>query len=238
LRTSIIGILLGTTVILPSLAHAQAAPATPPQADPPQVETNSGIPDIVVTAQKRSENVQDVPIAISAFTADTLKERAVTSIAQLSAIAPNVNLDAGTPFSGSTAVLSAYIRGIGSDDFAFNIDPGVGIYLDGVYLTKPDAAFFALDDMERIEVLRGPQGTLYGRNATAGAINIVTRAPDLNEFRASVSATYGSYNTYSLRGSLSAPLGAGFDRERARNLLGPSPGRAFSPKVSLRGQRA
>ena len=85
--------------------------------------TRATIEEVVVTAQKRAENVQDVPIAISAFGANTLQERAVGDVAQLSNLAPNVNFDAGTPFSGSGQVLSAYIRGIGADDFAFNLDP-------------------------------------------------------------------------------------------------------------------
>src|SRR3546814_8681032 len=88
-------------------------------------QDTAGIAEILVTAQKRAENVQDVPIAISAFTAEALQERAGGSVAQLSAIAPNVNLAAGPPFSGSPSVLSAYICGIGSDDFALHIDPGV-----------------------------------------------------------------------------------------------------------------
>ena len=127
---SIATLLLASTALAAAPAKAQDEAPTQP------TETASGIAEIVVTAQKRVENVQDVPIAISAFTAGALQERAVGSIAQLSAIAPNVNLDAGTPFSGSPSVLSAYVRGIGSDDFAFNIDPGVGIYLDGTYLAR------------------------------------------------------------------------------------------------------
>ena len=134
--------------------------ASPAFAQEEAQEQQGGIQEIVVTAQKRAENVQDVPIAISAFTADALSERAVTSVAALSNIAPNVTLDAGTPFSGSSAVLSAYIRGIGANDFAFNIDPGVGIYLDGVYLARSVGANQDLPDVERIEVLKGPQGTL------------------------------------------------------------------------------
>ena len=136
-----------------------------------------GIEEIVVTAQKRAENVQDVPIAISAFSSSTLRERAVNDVSALGAIAPNVNLDGGTPFSGSSAVLSATIRGIGSDDFAFNIDPGVGIYLDGVFLARTVGANQDLPDVERIEVLKGPQGTLFGRNTIGGAISIVTHNP-------------------------------------------------------------
>ncbi len=99
-------------------------------------DDQGGIAEIVVTAQKRAENVQDVPIAISAFTAESLQERAVSDVSAMSAVAPNVTLDASTPFSGSTAVLGATIRGIGSSDFAFNIDPAVGVYLDGVYLAR------------------------------------------------------------------------------------------------------
>lgn len=116
-----------------SVAALAAAIAMPAHAqDQADSEPGGGIAQIVVTAQKRAENVQDVPIAISAFSADALQERAVSSVASLSNILPNVTLDAGTPFSGSSAVLSAYIRGIGANDFAFNIDPGMGVYLDGV----------------------------------------------------------------------------------------------------------
>ena len=168
-------------------------------------ESIGGIEEIVVTAQKRSENVQDVPIAISAFTANALQERSVTNVASLSALAPNVNLDGGTPFSGSSAVLSATIRGIGSDDFAFNIDPGVGIYLDGVYLARTVGANQDLPDVERIEVLKGPQGTLFGRNTIGGAISIVTHDPG-KEFKGSVDVTTGSYNLVKARGTVDVPL--------------------------------
>ncbi|WP_205700719.1 TonB-dependent receptor [Croceicoccus sediminis] len=164
-----------------------------------------GITEIVVTAQKRSENVQDVPIAISAFTSEALQERAIGSVADLSAVAPNVNLDAGTPFSGSPAVLAAYIRGIGSDDFAFNIDPGVGIYLDGVYLARTVGANQDLLDVERIEILKGPQGTLFGRNTIGGAISIVTKDPG-DYFTATGDVTVGSYNLLNVRGSVTIPL--------------------------------
>jgi len=106
--------------------EATGAEATGAEAEPAD---QGGIREIVVTAQKRAENVQDVPIAISAFDSQALSERNISDVAQLSNIAPNVTLDAGTPFSGSTSVLAAFIRGIGSNDFAMNLDPGVGIYL-------------------------------------------------------------------------------------------------------------
>ena len=168
----------------------------------------SVIEEVVVTAQKRSENLQDVPITISAFTANALQERAVGNVAQLSNLAPNVTLDGGTPFSGSPAVLSAFVRGIGSDDFAFNIDPGVGIYVDGVYLARTVGANQDLLDVERIEILKGPQGTLFGRNTIGGAISIVTRDPD-DQFKFTGDVTAGSYKLLQARGSADVPLGEG-----------------------------
>jgi len=164
---------------------------------------------IVVTAQRREQNVQDVPIAVSAFTSEALQERGISDVAQLSSAAPNVTLDAGTPFSGSSSVLSAYIRGIGANDFAFNIDPGVGIYLDGVYLARSVGANQDLLDVERVEVLRGPQGTLFGRNTIGGAVNIVTRAPG-DEFHFVGDITTGSFDRIQVRGSVDIPLSNGF----------------------------
>lgn len=113
--------LLATTALA---SHGQAMAQD--SAAPQDGGDSMGIEEIVVTAQKRAENVQDVPIAISAFSAQAMEERSVGDVSQLSAIAPNVSLDSNVPFSGSTAVLAASIRGIGSNDFAFNIDPGVG----------------------------------------------------------------------------------------------------------------
>lgn len=192
-------------VSIGALAVAIAAPAAAQDAAAPGAQTQGGIAEIVVTAQKRAENVQDVPIAISAFTASTLQERAVGDVSQLSSLAPNVTLDAGTPFSGSGAVLAAYIRGIGSNDFAFNIDPGVGIYVDGVYLARTVGANQDLLDVERIEVLKGPQGTLFGRNTIGGAISIVTRDPG-HVFRLQSDVTTGSDNLFQVRASADLPI--------------------------------
>jgi len=196
-------------VAAPAIAQDAAAPAGNGAASAsPSAQAGDGVGEIVVTAQKRAENVQKVPIAISAFTSQALHERAVGNIAQLSAIAPNVNLDAGTPFSGSAAVLSAYIRGIGSDDFAFNIDPGVGIYLDGVYLARTVGANQDLPDVERIEILKGPQGTLFGRNTIGGAISIVTHDPG-KAFRFTGDLTSGSYGLLQARGTVDLPIADG-----------------------------
>ncbi|RXR30470.1 TonB-dependent receptor [Sphingobium fluviale] len=182
-------------------AHAQM------QAEAPQGETaqSFGIEEIVVTAQKRAQNVQDVPIAISAFAGDSLKERAVANVSSLSNISPNVTLDAGSPFSGSSSVLSAYVRGIGQSDFAANFDPGVGVYLDGVYLARTVGANLDLPDVQRIEVLKGPQGTLFGRNTIGGAISIVTRDPG-KEFSFRGDVTTGRYNRLDINASVDLPV--------------------------------
>jgi len=194
MRFRCIGLLLATTVA-PTMAHAQAAAS----------QNGVGVEEIVVTAQKRSENVQNVPIAISAFTASALKERAVGDVSQLSGISPNVTLDASTPFSGSNAVLGASIRGIGEADFAFNIDPAVGVYVDGVYLARSIGANQDLLDVDRIEVLKGPQGTLFGRNTIGGAISIVTHDPG-KVFRFVGDFTTGSYNRMQARATVAVPL--------------------------------
>jgi len=159
-------VLVATGSLLPFAALAQTTAA----------DTDT-LSEIVVTAEKRSENIQDVPIAMTAFSESELRSKGLTDIHSLSSLTPNVNLDQGSPFSGSNSVLSASIRGIGQDDFAFNLDPGVGVYVDGVYYARTVGANQDLLDVERIEILNGPQGTLFGRNTIGGAISIVTRTP-------------------------------------------------------------
>jgi iron complex outermembrane receptor protein len=167
-------------VLAPAMAFA-AAPAS------------GGVEEVVVTAQKTAQNIQNVPIAITAVTAKALQQKGIDDVAKLSNIAPNVTLDAGTPFSGSDTVLSAYIRGIGQDDFAFNLDPGVGVYVDGVYLARSVGANTNMLDVDRVEILKGPQGTLFGRNTIGGAISIVTRDPG-HEFMFRGQVTTGQFS--------------------------------------------
>jgi iron complex outermembrane recepter protein len=205
----------GTLVSLTALAVANAAPAVAQTAD---TTDQGGIQDIVVTAQKRAENVQDVPIAISAFTSEALTERSVGDVSALSGITPNVTLDSSTPFSGSSAVLGATIRGIGSSDFAFNIDPAVGVYLDGAYLGRSIGANQDLLDVERIEILKGPQGTLFGRNTIGGAISIVTHNPG-DKFAAKGDIAFGRYNKIQARGLVDIPLTDGLSSSVAFSVL-------------------
>ena len=171
-----------------------AGPATEPQ-----------LQEVVVTAQKRQQNIQTVPIAISAFTSQQLQQQNVTSLAALSAQTPGVTLDAGSPFSGDSSVLSASIRGIGQSDFAININPAVGVYLDGVYLARTVGANVNLLDVDRVEIAKGPQGTLFGANTIGGAISIITHTPgDTPRFIGE--ATGGSFDRRDLAFTADIPI--------------------------------
>jgi iron complex outermembrane recepter protein len=163
--------------LLTQVTAPNPAPVTPATPAATQIDYGDQLAEVVVTAQKRAENIQDVPIAITAFSESDLRSKGITDIHGLSRLTPNVNLDAGSPFSGSNSVLSASIRGVGQDDFAFNLDPAVGVYVDGVYYARTVGANQNLLDVERIEILKGPQGTLFGRNTIGGAISVVTRTP-------------------------------------------------------------
>jgi iron complex outermembrane recepter protein len=157
------------------------------------VAQEAQLQEVIVTAERREANLQDVPIAITAFSGAMIQDRALGNITALSMLTPGVNLDAGAPFSGDKSVLSASIRGIGQDDFAFNLNPGVGVYLDGVYLARTIGANLNLLDVERIEILKGPQGTLFGANTIGGAISVVTHNPG-NEARFIGTITGGAYD--------------------------------------------
>src|SRR5215831_3815586 len=189
--------------------YVAAALGTAIVAAPVMAAGEESLEEIVVTAQKREQNVQNVPIAITAFTAEVLKDKGVGDIGQLTRFAPNVNLDTGSPFSGDTSVLSASIRGIGQDDFAFNLDPGVGVYVDGVYLARTIGANQSLLDIDRIEILKGPQGTLFGRNTIGGAISIVTHTPG-TEKRFLANLTTGSFNRRDISVSGDFPVSDNF----------------------------
>ena len=173
----------------------------------PVLAAEGGLEEVIVTAQKRTENIQEVPIAITAYTAETLQSKGLSDLTRLSALTPNVNLDGGAPFSGDSSVLSASIRGVGQDDFAFNLDPAVGVYLDGVFLARTIGANQNLLDVDRIEILKGPQGTLFGRNTIGGAINIVTHTPG-TETKVTGTITYGQYNRHDVQITADMPINA------------------------------
>ena len=144
---------------------------------------------VIVTAQKREQNIYEVPVAISAFTAETMERQGISDLTDIGKFVPNLNV---TGFSaGHTSSVNPFIRGIGLQDHLITTDPGVGVYLDGVYLGRQVGQNWSLANIERVEVLRGPQGTLYGRNSIGGAINIITRQPG-DEDGGRVSFTAGS----------------------------------------------
>jgi iron complex outermembrane receptor protein len=165
----------------------------------------AALEEVIVTAQKREENIQEVPIAVTAFTAASMEKKGLTNISQIGDFTPNVEMDNTSPFAGSSSVLSPFIRGIGQNDFAFNLEPGVGVYVDGIYFARTIGAVVDLLDLDHIEVLKGPQGTLFGRNTIGGALNIITRRPS-EEFTWKGEVTTGSDNRLDVRGSVDLPL--------------------------------
>ena len=162
-----------------------------------------GLEEIIVTAEFREANVQDTPIAITAVNAAMLDARSQTNLAQITAQTPNVSLRPAGSSSGSALV--AFIRGIGQTDFNPSVEPGVGIYVDDVYYSTITGNILDLLDLDRVEVLRGPQGTLAGRNAIGGAIKLFTRKPDGSD-DINVSLTKGTFNRTELKGAAGLTL--------------------------------
>ena len=194
-----LGSWVGTTLGLAALFAADQAGAQQVASSQEQ------IPEIVVTAQKRAQNEQDVPIAITTFTAQALQDKNIVDVQGLARLTPNVNLDTASPFGGSNQVLSASIRGIGQDDFGINLDPGVGVYVDGIYFARTTGANVNLLDVDQVEILKGPQGTLFGRNTIGGAINVLTRTPG-DQFMLKAEATGGSYNRRDIQATMDIPF--------------------------------
>ncbi len=173
--------------------------------------------EITVTATKRSESIYDVPVAISAFSADTIERAGLVDINDVGKFVPNLTI---TNFSaGQTSSANPFIRGIGLQDHLITTDPDVGVYVDGVYLGRQVGQNWNLADAERIEVLRGPQGTLYGRNSIGGAVNIITRKPGEDD-RTKLSLQVGNrgrvngqyFGSYSLSDTLGVSLTAGYNK--------------------------
>ena len=194
-------------------ALAQSAEQTNAEAavQPPAAEAtaaadaegdDSATGDIVVTARRTEENVQRVPSSISAFNERTLDRIQATDTTGLQGAVPNLNIVQGR---GSSNATNIYIRGIGQPDALQTFDPAVGVYVDDVYLSRIRGNQLDLLDLERIEVLRGPQGTLYGKNTIGGAIKFVSRKPG-QEFRANGSVAVGSYGQLEIKGAVSGPL--------------------------------
>ena len=200
------GSLAASAVLLLCVASPAAAqsPASAPQpAADPQADSTGQIADIIVTAQRRDERLQSVPVSISAFTADTIRSAGISDTASLQNITPGLvvgkSLSASTPF----------IRGIGTTDLGPSAESSVAVYLDGIYLVASPSSLFSFNNIARIEVLKGPQGTLFGRNATGGLIQVITRTPQVTP-TGRFEAGLANYGTVSGSAFLSGGLGSNF----------------------------
>jgi iron complex outermembrane receptor protein len=182
LRGGAAALALGVIVGSLSAGSAAAQQATVQPVQPGQLE------EIVVTARKQEERLQTTPISVSAFSSAMLEKQNIMTVERISNFAPNVEI---TQAAGTGSAAEVYIRGIGQADYELYIDPPVSMYIDGVLIARPVGVLTDLVDLERIEVLRGPQGTLFGRNTTGGAINVFTKAPD-NDFGIEQKLGYGS----------------------------------------------
>ena len=172
------------TYAIPAAAQDTSAQIAPDQAD----TATEGTGEILVTARRREERLVDVPIAVTAISGEELQRRGALDITDIAESVPNVTLETSR---ATNSTLSAFIRGIGQQDPVSGFEQGVGIYLDDVYLNRPQAAVLDIYDVERIEVLRGPQGTLYGRNTIGGAVKYVSRRLS-RDFDLRLRGTYGT----------------------------------------------
>jgi len=163
--------------------------------------------EIVVSARGIEEGLQEAPIAVSAFTGETLDYRGVDSLSQIERFVPSLTLQNNPSFGGASNSAAIYLRGVGQKEFLPTTEPGVGLYVDGVYVARSVGAILDIIDIDRLEVLRGPQGTLFGRNTIGGAISIATRKPQPGgEFEGNLAAAAGTDSLIHLRGTVHVPV--------------------------------
>jgi iron complex outermembrane recepter protein len=168
----------------------------------PAASATDGLTEVVVTARRRTENLQDVPLAVTAISADTLLRDDITSLGDLNSFVPNMKISSDR---ATSSTINVYIRGVGQSDPLWGFEPGVGVYIDDVYMARPQAALLDVYDVERLEILRGPQGTLYGKNTIAGAIKYVTR-DIVGPASVTASVTGGNYGERDEKLSGSTPV--------------------------------
>ena len=188
------------------LAGASTAQDAAPAAQAANTGQANMVEDIVVTARRRDEQLKDVPVAVSALSGERLEQTGATDITALQQQTPNATVQIAR---GSNSTLISFIRGVGQQDPLWGFEPGVGLYIDDVYVARPQGAVLDIFDIQRIEVLRGPQGTLYGRNTIGGAIKYVTKRLGA-EPSLTARAEVGSYNEHNFLVSGSMPVGDTF----------------------------
>ena len=201
--------LAGALALTAAPARAQdAAPSAPPAAqdEPAASRADALAGDIVVTARKFEERAQDIPLAVSAFSGASIEARGVDNIDALATFTPNMTFQSNPSFGGASSSAAIYIRGIGQKEFLPTTEPGVGVYVDGVYVARSVGAMLDLVDVERVEVLRGPQGTLFGRNTIGGALSLTTIKPK-DRWETSGQLTVGNFKRIDAKLMVNVPLG-------------------------------
>ena len=200
-RTAIKSKFLHTVSVAGILAGAAVA-SVPGWANAQEADAGAMLEEITVTARRQSESLQSVPVAVSAFSGAEMEKLGIEDITELQQRVPNTTLQVSR---GTNSTLTAYIRGIGQQDPLWGFEPGVGIYIDDVYVARPQGAVLDILDVQNIEVLRGPQGTLYGKNTIGGALKYVTKRLS-GETELSVDASYGTYNQMDLKATAQTAL--------------------------------
>lgn len=243
------GSLLALAVSLGSAAHAQdqgSAAHAQDQGSAAQAQDqgeggdgaveqarSGGLGEIVVTARRREENLQDTPISVTAFSSEALELRQADTVGDIGRFAPNVSLEPVANISGSSASITTFIRGVGQTDFNITVDPGVGLYYDGVYVARTAGALLDLGDVQSIQILRGPQGTLFGKNTIGGAI-IVNSIPPSNDFDLEGEIATGSFNRLDARGMINVPVS---DRVAVRAVVGLRTRDGYQERLSDGGRQ-
>ncbi len=190
-----------TAALCSTICSAMLVPAA--YAQTAQAEEDSGDEPIIVTATLRAMDVQDIPLAVTAVAPEALERQGINDIKNLASISPSFNIQSSQTETQGTSIK---IRGVGTTGNNTGLESSVGVFIDGVYQSRPGVALGDLVDLERLEILRGPQGTLFGRNTSAGALNVSTKRPSLSEVEGFANASYGNYNFMNLQAGVSVPI--------------------------------
>ena len=201
---------LAAALALSGAAHAQQAPADKKQSDGKAKAEVTTLDTVTVTARRREETLKDVPVAVTALSATALESKDIKNLGDLQGQVPNLSVYAAR---GSNTTLTTFIRGVGQADPLWGVDPGVGIYFDDVFIARPQGALLEVFDVQRIEVLRGPQGTLYGKNTIGGAVKYVSK-PLEDKNGGSIGMTVGSYGQMNVKGAANLSSDSGELRGR------------------------
>jgi iron complex outermembrane recepter protein len=188
------------------LGFIGVAQAADDETAPGASATSTLMEEVTVTARRREENIQDTPISIAAYSGAALEARGVERADDLAQIVPNLIFQQNPGAGGSASNAAVFIRGVGQSDFIPTVDPGVGLYVDGVYVARSVGSLLDLVDIDHVEVLRGPQGTLFGRNTIGGAVSVTTQKPTFDTVSGSSSILYGTDNRIEVKGHLNLPL--------------------------------